>query len=257
MHISARTQMLDRYSVLDSLQAIKRLGFDGVEIGFLRKDWSAIPLSEMPVAEIRERAAALGLGPNVASYHSDYVYDDAVLERILEVIPAVHSLGTDILIVNGAKKKSGDAAEWRAMVDRTRTLVHTAEAHDVTLALEFEPGFVVGSTAELLRLFAEIPSPHLAANLDLGHVFLCDPDPLAAIAELGNKIVHCHIEDMPAGKHDHRLPGEGDMDLGAYIRALGDAGFDGGMALDLYAYDYEAVAAGAVVYLRELVGENT
>jgi sugar phosphate isomerase/epimerase len=253
MHISARTQMLDRCSVLDSLEVIKRLGFDGVEIGFLRKDWSVIPLSEMPVAAIRERAAALGLGPNVVSFHSDYVYNDAVLERILEVIPAVHGFGTDILIVNGAKKQAGDAAEWQAMVDRTRTLVDAAEAHDVILALEFEPGFVVGSTADLLRLLTDIPSPHLAANLDLGHVFLCDPDPMAAIAELGDKIAHCHIEDMPAGKHDHRLPGEGDMDLGAYIRALREAGFDGGMALDLYAYDYEAVAEEAVAYLKELV----
>jgi len=48
------------------------------------------------------------------------------------------------------------------------------------------------------------------------------------------------------------LPGEGDMDLWAYIPVPRDAGFDGGMALDLYAYDYEAVAGGAVAYLKEL-----
>ena len=34
MHISARTQMLHRYTVLESLDVIKKLGFDGVEIGF-------------------------------------------------------------------------------------------------------------------------------------------------------------------------------------------------------------------------------
>ena len=253
MHISARTQMLDRYSVLESLDVIARLGFDGVEIGFLRKDWSMIDLAAMPVAAIRERAAALGLGPNAVSMHGDYVYDDAILARIEETIPVVGAFGTDILIVNGAKARSGDAAEWGLMVSRTRQLVRAAEAHGVVLALEFEPGFVVGSTADLLRLFAEIPSPSLAANLDLGHVFLCDPDPLAAIAQLGTKIAHCHIEDMPAGVHDHRLPGQGDMDLGAYIGALRDAGFDGGMALDLYAYDYEAVAKDAIAYLRALL----
>jgi sugar phosphate isomerase/epimerase len=185
--------------------------------------------------------------------HSDYVYDDAILARIVETIPAVPGFGTNILIINGAKKRSGDAAEWQLMADRTRELVRVAQAHDVVLALEFEPDFVVGSTADLLRLFAEIPSPNLAANLDLGHVYLCDPDPLRAIAQVGEKIVHCHIEDMPAGKHDHRLPGQGDMDLGAFIRALRDAGFDGAMALDLYAYDYEAVAADAVACLDELL----
>jgi sugar phosphate isomerase/epimerase len=133
--------------------------------------------------------------------------------------------------------------------------LQAAEAQDIILAIEFEPNFVVGSTADLLRLFDEIPSPHLAANLDLGHVFLCDPDPLASIAQLGKKIVHCHIEDMPAGVHDHRLPGEGDMNLPAFLRALCDVSFTGGMALDLYAYDYEAVAAGAVKVLRDMIRE--
>ena len=255
MYISARTQMFHRYSVLDSLNIIKKLGFDGVEIGFLRADWSMIPPDEMPVAAIRERLAQLGLSPNAVSMHADYIFDDGILARIKETIPVVRDFGTHILIINGAKQRSGDAAEWQLMVERTRTLVEVAEAHDVVLALEFEPDFVVGSTADLLRLFAEIPSPNLAANLDIGHVFLCDPDPLDAIAQLGAKIVHCHIEDMPTGQHDHRLPGAGDMDLGAYIRALRSAGFDGAMALDLYAYDYEAIAKDTVALLHRLIAE--
>jgi len=256
MHLSARTQMLHRYSVLESLDVIKQLGFDGVEIGFLRMDWTMIPLSEMPVAALRERATTLGLGPNAVSMHADYIFDDAILARIKETIPVVHDFGTNILIINGAKKRTGDATEWQLMADRTRELVSVAETHDVVLALEFEPDFVVGSTADLLRLFADIPSPNLAANLDLGHVFLCDPDPLHAIAQVGGKIAHCHIEDMPVGKHDHRLPGQGDMDLGAFICALRDTGFDGAMALDLYAYDYEAVAKDTVAYLHELIDQN-
>ncbi|MFN2286073.1 MAG: sugar phosphate isomerase/epimerase family protein [Anaerolineae bacterium] len=256
MYISARTQMFHRYSILDSLNVIKQLGFDGVEIGFLRADWSMISLDQMPVAAIRERLAQLGLGPNAVSMHSDYIFDDSILARIKETIPVVRDFGTHILIINGAKKRTGDDAEWQLMVERTHELVRVAEAHDVVLALEFEPDFVVGSTADLLRLFAAIPSPNLAANLDIGHVFLCDPDPLDAIARLGGKIVHCHIEDMPAGKHDHRLPGEGDMDLGAYIRALRGAGFDGAMALDLYAYDYEAIAKDTVALLHTLIEEN-
>lgn len=245
--------MLQRYSVLASLDVIKKLGFDGAEICFLRADWTMIPLCAMPVAAIRARAAELDIGLSAVSMHCDYVFDDAVLQRMQEVIPVVRDFGTDILIINGAKKRSGDAAEWRLMLDRTRALVGVAEAHDVVLALEFEPDFIIGSTADLLRLFSEIPSSNLAANLDLGHVFLCDPNPLQAIKELGGKIVHCHIEDMPKGRHDHRLPGQGDMDLGAYIGALRKAGFDGALALDLYAYDYEAVAQEAVAYLHALV----
>ena len=64
-----------------------------------------------------------------------------------------------------------------------------------------------------------------------------------------------HIENMRAGVHDHLLPQEGDMDLGAYIAALRSAGFDGGMALDLYKYDYQAVAPDAIACLRSLMAE--
>jgi sugar phosphate isomerase/epimerase len=255
MYLSARTQMFHRYAVLASLDVIKALGFDGVEIGFVRKDWTRIPLAAMPVAAIRERLAALGMGPNAVSAHGDYVFDDAILTSLKTVIPAVPKFGTQVLIINGAQRRQGDAAEWRRMVERTGELVRLAEAHDVVLALEFEPGFVVGSTADLLRLFDAIPSPHLAANLDLGHVFLCDPDPLRAIAQVGDKIVHCHIEDMPAGQHDHRLPGQGDMDLPAFLSALRATGFDGALALDLYAYDYEAVAPAALAHLREVLAQ--
>jgi sugar phosphate isomerase/epimerase len=85
-------------------------------------------------------------------------------------------------------------------------------------------------------------------------VFLCDPDPMQAIAQLGDKIVHCHVENMRSGVHDHLLPQEGDMDLGAYIRALAKVGFDGGLALDLYKYDYEAIAPESIGYLRGLIG---
>jgi sugar phosphate isomerase/epimerase len=77
---------------------------------------------------------------------------------------------------------------------------------------------------------------------------------MQAIAQLGDKIVHCHVENMRAGVHDHLLPQEGDMDLGAYIQALARVGFDGGLALDLYKYDYEAIAPEAIGYLRGLMG---
>jgi len=123
------------------------------------------------------------------------------------------------------------------------------------MAEEFEPGFVVGTTAQLLQLFSEVNSPALAANMDLGHVFLCDPDPVAAILEVGDRIVHCHIEGMAAGVHDHLLPQEGDMDLEAYLEALNTAGYDGPLSLDLYKHDYEVVAPDAIAHIRGLLAE--
>jgi sugar phosphate isomerase/epimerase len=245
--------MLSGYPILECLKVMRDLGFDGVEICVERKDWSWVEFDDALVAAVRERVVELRLSPYSFSLHQDYVYDDRLLEETKRAIRMTRDIGSDVFVFSGTKQRTGDEAEWERMVARTRELVEIAAECGVTLAEEFEPGFIVGSTSDLLRLFDEIPSPHLAANLDLGHVFLCDPDPMRAIAQLGDKIVHCHVENMCAGVHDHLLPQVGDMDLGAYVRALAEVGFDGGLALDLYKYDYEAIAPEAIGYLRGLI----
>ena len=255
MKILGRTQMLSQYSLIDSLAIIKGLGFDGVEICVERQDWSLINLDSLPVDAIREQVSELNLAPHSFSLHQDYVYNDERFEMTKTAIRMTTALGTNIFVFGGAKKRTSDEHEWQRMVDRTRLLTAVAEDCGVILAKEFEPGFVVGSTQELVRLFEEIPSPHLSANLDLGHVFICDPQPVESIHQLGEKIAHCHISGMPTGIHDHVLMSEGDMHLPVYLRALRDIGFDQGLALDLYKYDYEAVAKESVAYFKQLLKE--
>jgi sugar phosphate isomerase/epimerase len=257
MKLLGRTQPLSHYPIGECLAVIRRLGFDGVEICLENPDLAPGLLTPERVGAVRAQVAALGLQPYSVSYHKDYIYDDAEFELTRQAIRWTPQFGADLFVFAGARRRSGDAAEWDRMVARTVELTEIAQASGVVLALEFEPGFVVGSTADLLRLFETIPSPHLAANLDLGHVFLCDPDPLDAIRQVGAKIMHGHIENMRAGVHDHLIPQEGDMDLAAYLAALADAGFTGGLALDLYKYDYEAVAGEAVTYLRGLIESVT
>ena len=251
--LMGRTQPLERYPALEALEVIKRLGFDGVEVCLETAEMAPDGLGNAMVATVRERIEALGLAPHSVGYHKDYIYDDDEFARTCRAIELTPAFGAKLFVFSGTPKRTGDAAEWQRMVARTAKLLNLAEKHGVILAQEFEPGFIVGSTEELLRLFAELPSPRMAANVDLGHLFLCDPDPIASIAAIGDKAVHGHVENMAAGVHDHLLPSEGDMDLGAYIQALHHIGFDGGLALDLYTHDYEAVAPGEIAYLRGLI----
>ena len=43
------------------------------------------------------------------------------------------------------------------------------------------------------------------------------------------------------------------MDLPSFLRALKDIGFNNGLALDLYKYDYEAVAKESITYFHDLL----
>ncbi len=255
MKILGRTQPLAHYPVLRSLEILKSLGFDGVEVCLENDDMAPDELTPEKIRLVRDAVYELGLMPFSISYHKDYLYSDAYFELTKEVIQMTPEFGTNIFVFSGPARRTKDAREWSRMVERTRELADVAESCGVMLAEEFEPNFVVGTTADLLRLFSEVGSPALAANLDLGHLFLCDPDPLASIHAVGSRIVHCHVENMARGVHDHLLPQEGDMDLKQYLQALADVGYAGPLSLDLYKYQYEVIAPDAIAYLRGLLSE--
>ncbi len=204
---------------------------------------------------MREKVHDLDLAPHSISYHQDYVNSDAAFELTKGRNPDDTRARDRSLRLLRPARRTDDPSEWEEMIVRTRSLADIAERYGVILAEEFEPKFVVGSTADLLRLFEEVGSPALAANLDLGHLFLCDPDPIASIHAVGDRIAHCHIENMARGVHDHLLPQEGDMDLLQYVQALADVGYAGPLSLDLYKYDYEAIAPDAIAYVRGLLDQ--
>jgi len=238
-------------AILDSLRQMQAFGFDGVEVCLEHPDLLPETLTAELARRVSEELDRLGM-PRSVSYHKDYIYDDRLWEQTLLGIELTPQFGADIFIISGCPRRGGPE-EWPRMLDRTRRLVSAAAARGVALAIEFEPNFIVGSTADLLRLFREIPSEALQANLDLGHVFLCDPAPMAAIDSLRGKVRHGHVENMRAGVHRHLPPWEGDMDLPAYLRALDGIGFAGPLALDLYNERYEDVAERSVGYLRGIL----
>lgn len=255
MKICGRTQMLSHYSLNKSLELIKTLGFNGVEISVLNNKFQFRPdLLEDYVADFnRDLSERIELEITSLSCHGNYIYNDEFFEIVKKTISKTKNYGTNKLIISGCQKRTRDEDEWSFMLNKTKELVLIAEANDIILAVEFEPDFVVGNTNELIRLFKDIPTKNLAANLDLGHVFLCDEFPLASISKLNEKIVHVHIENMGRGVHNHLLPHLGDMNLQEYIHALQSIGFDGGMALDIYSYDYENVAPNAVKFIKGLL----
>jgi hydroxypyruvate isomerase len=252
MYLAARTQPLE-YPIMECLERIRAIGFEGVEICLENEDLAPAVLDAALAKKVGQHAKELGLAPSV-SYHKDYICDDVSFEETKDAIRMTPEFGAEVFVFAG-RRSQGEPDEWSRMIERTRELVKVAEDCGVVMAEEFEPQFVVGSTEDLHRLFEEVPSPNLTANLDLGHVFLCDPDPIAAVASLKGKVSHCHVENMGKGVHRHLAPDEGDMDLREYFAALHAIGFTGPLALDLYKCDYEAVSRRVVPYMRGLLDD--
>lgn len=256
MYWLGRTQMLAGASYEDGVRRLMAAGFDGVELGVYDKDFRLRP--EFFATGFARRMKFLFQECNVQAYsvgaHMDYVEYSECFDAVRRTIPIAKQMGAAVVIITGAMRKEGVPIDrqYEAQRQKTRQLCRVAEENDVKLAMEFEPGFVIDHTNILLRLIREVNSSALKINLDIGHVFLQDPDPLQAIAMCKGLVAHAHVENMQHGVHNHLVPYEGDMDLAAYLAQLKRIGFDGCAALDVYQYDYEKVAAESLRYLRRL-----
>jgi sugar phosphate isomerase/epimerase len=69
-----------------------------------------------------------------------------------------------------------------------------ATEHNVKIAIEMHPGFVVYSPETMLRLRA-IAGPAVGCNYDPSHMFWQGIDPIAAIRVLEDAIFHVHAKD--------------------------------------------------------------
>ncbi|MGB8198633.1 MAG: sugar phosphate isomerase/epimerase, partial [Pseudonocardiaceae bacterium] len=61
------------------------------------------------------------------------------------------------------------------------------------------------------------------------------------------------VEDMPRGRHEHRAPGEGDMDFPAVLGALTEVGYTRLVSVELSrdSHRADALVPAALAALRE------
>ena len=254
MLLLGRTQMVDTCSYEDSIRRLMKCGFGGIEAGVFDRGFHVRDefFSDGFGRRMRDIMASCGVKGYSVSAHVDFTECEEKFRLVYDAIAVAGEMEAPLLIINGAIKKETEAFErqWERQIRDLGRLCRRAQEMGILLALEFEPGFVIDSTDLMLRAFSEVGSPVLKANLDIGHVFLCDPDPMDAIARCKGLIAHAHLENMKTGVHNHLVPYEGDMDLPAYISALRDADFDGMASFDAYQYDYEAVAEKTIAYFK-------
>lgn len=257
MYILGRTQMIPAASYKESIARIMKKGFDGVELDIYDVNFQARKefFEEGFAEKIKECMKKNGVKAYSIGAHMDFTENEDKFRTVEKAIPIAAAVGTDTVIINGAVRREGEAFEkqWERQINRMKELCRIAEEYEVYLAVEFEPGFVIDNSELLLKAFEQIGSPILRMNADIGHMFLQDPDPLASIDKCGPYIVHAHLENMKKGIHNHLVPYEGDMDLTAYLQKLISVGFDGPASLDVYQYDYEAVAEKSVEYLKQIL----
>ncbi len=131
-------------------------------------------------------------------------------------------------------------------------VVRRAEELGTVAALEPEPGMLIETCDD----WAKLALPGLKLALDTGHCIVTgERDPADAVRAFAEEIATVSIEDMKRGVHIHLPFGEGDMDVGAILRALDETGFQRLVCVELSRESHRAdsMIPASLAYLRDRV----
>ncbi len=228
-----RTQTFYKWGLDRTLPALKSMGYDAVDITLEHPDTNPIRLLERKeVRRVAKMVADSGLELMAVSYHMGC--DVPTISHLMDI---ALEMGSNLVVINGDPTPlAGLEAEWPRTVERVRKLCEQAEGVGLTLAMEpdFVPGFTVACSADFERLAKEVDSPALKLNMDINHAAKTDDDYLYWMRRLGKYLVHVHLSDSRNRKHQHLIPGEGELDWVKMKATLDDVGYSGFYVVDIW-----------------------
>jgi len=277
MKLAYSSNAYSRTSLREALSSIAGIGFAGAEILCDHPHWFPGRVSEQESRGIREMLEQLNLqvsnlNANTANGYFDPLPPENVFEPSLssanrvyrrwridfsiEAIRLAASVGARCISVTSGQPGSGGTpqAGLDLFVDSLKQICEVAEAQDIRVGVEYEPGLLVERASELMEVIERVDSPLLGANLDIGHSYLSGESPETAVGLLGGRIWNVHVEDISNGKHFHLIPGEGTMPIHRYLQALQATGYQDFLTVELYTYPQMPELAGkrSLDYLRKI-----
>ncbi|HID77173.1 MAG TPA: sugar phosphate isomerase/epimerase [Planctomycetaceae bacterium] len=256
-----------RYPVEEAIGRIAGLGYAGVELmADVPHAWPA-GLLEVQVESIRQCVARHQLAiSNLNAFmmravgdlrqpywHPSWIEPDPHYrairrEHTKRALRLARKLGApSVQTEPGGPLEEGQS--WRAALvsfyDQIMPCIEVAEACEVMLLVEPEPGLLIERFEQYLELAARVGSARLGLNFDIGHAFCVGQDPEKWIRSMAAHTRHYHIEDIaPDRVHEHLVPGRGAIDLEAVFREIMATGYDGWATVELYPYVEDPDGAG-------------
>jgi sugar phosphate isomerase/epimerase len=177
------------------------------------------------------------------------------LDFLRRAIDVAAALGSDaVSFWSGAPDGAAPADELMGrLVEGCRRLCDHAAGREVRLAFEPEPGMFLDTMARFEELHRRVAHPLFGLTIDVGHLHCQGEEPVADhLRRWRDRLWNVHVEDMRRGAHEHLMFGEGEIDFRPVLRALCEAGYAGGVHVELSRHGHDAVEAArrALAFLR-------
>ena len=229
-------------------------GYKGIElgpVGFMPEDPAVL------ADALAEHDLELIGGVVFRAFHDPDAWDD-VMDGAVRTCKALVAHGAEHLVLidsisprraptagRADEAEQMDAAEWKAYVDRIRTIAKMgAEEYGLTVGMHAHATGFMDFEPELERLLGEIDESIMKICFDTGHHSYAGFDPVAFMQRHIDRISYMHFKDIdPVVKKqviENRTGfydacgqgifcnlGQGDVDFPAVRQILLDAGFEG------------------------------
>lgn len=273
MTLSTQTGVTDRaFGVEESYKMISTAGFTAIDFLLSEK---AIPWNEgfftnvisseftdfFNKKHLQARSYGLEIIQTHAPYRRPFQYDkegyEMVLKQTERAIYATSLLHSPYIVAhpilhpdfnNGQNREQGIEANIRFFGKLVPVLKETGvkmcienlyfgEQESAKLPNICSDG---DSLAEVIDTLNEAHGKYFSACLDTGHALISGNDPTKMVKRLGSRITTLHIHDSRGILDDHLSPGCGIIDWQSFLKALGEAGYQGtfNFEVDNYFYDF-------------------
>ena len=235
------------------LRALKKTGYDGVEIPMFEGDPAHYArLGELLDKIGLERSVVSVIGPGQEPAVTGQDAPEGGAEYAKWTIDCTAALGARILGGPDAfrdrlfLRRPATAAERKRALSFHKRAGDYAAKKKVTFALEalnrFECYFL--NTMEQLAAYVEeVNHPAIAAMYDTFHANIEEKDPVAAIRTIRPHLAHVHISE-----NDRGTPGKGHVPWAETYKALKKAKYDGFLTIEAFGSAMPALAAATRVW---------
>lgn len=265
MHIGYSLWGMPQVPVEESIPALAKMGFEGVELAVTPGWNTALENLDGPARKrIRQLLDENHIALSAVAGHTSMMELDkdknaANMRYLQQAIDLAQELAQPDLPPIMASLVGGKPDDWfsgrEMLAERVRSLGDYAQAHGVILAVEPHCGTALDLPDKALWLLNTVNHPAVRMNFDISHMEVMGISIDECVPIMAPWAVHTHVKDQ-VGIYPHHTfltPGEGPFDFEHYLRAMRAAGYDGYIVAEVSVMvqrrpDYDALAHAALCY---------
>ena len=248
-------------SILPTLEMLKKIGYDGVEIPIFTPDEKKFALWGKRLDELGLKRTAVTIRLEADNPISpDPKVRAAGIAATKATLDSCKAAGVESLIgpyhsALGYFSGAGPTPdEWKWGIEGMRQVAEYAGKLGVMLGLEplnrFET-YLLNSAADGARFVREVGHPNCRLMYDTFHANIEEKNVAAAVKSCADVLIHVHVSE-----NDRSTPGAGDIRWDETFDALKSVNYDGWMTVEAFGLALPDIAAATKIWRRMYQSEE-